>query len=344
MSKKKPAQSKKTTRKKVGAAAAGGAGTKNSTGSKKSSVKKSGSKKSAAKQTSASKKKTAPKPASKTTSKATKKSAKKTSSQKAAKPAAKKTSKTSKKPAKKTAPKPTAKKTTKSGAPAGGAKPAKKTSKKAEAKAAPPAQTPAKTDAQTAEDDKKNRKGITVVQQKRTRQTRPKQTTNYGAASAGRLSGLPRKPMIPSGPDAPAQEGAVAADESSGPRKSPFNKRQLAKYRKVLLDKRTKLVGELNDLEEGALRGSSGSLSHLPQHMAEQGSELADQSLSLNLAATERSLIKEIDEALQRIENKTYGICELTGRPIRPERLEELPWTRYSIDAARELERRSLPR
>ncbi|TVS01062.1 MAG: hypothetical protein EA423_10550 [Phycisphaerales bacterium] len=219
----------------------------------------------------------------------------------------------------------------------------KKTSKKSETKAAaPPA--PAKQEQAAQKDDPKNRKGITVVQQKRSRPSRPKQTTNYGAASAGRLSGLPRKPMIPSGPDAPAQAKKGASEADTGPRKSPFNKRQLAKYRKVLLEKRAILVGELNDLEEGALRGSSGSLSHLPQHMAEQGSEMADQSLSLNLAATERSLIKEIDEALQRIENKTFGVCELTGRPIRPERLEELPWTRYSIDAARELERRSMPR
>lgn len=332
MSKKKPAQSKKTTRKKVASAAARKPRAGKSTSPKKTSVKKTGLKKSAAKKTSASTKKTTKKPVKNAAAKATSK---------------KSTNKTAKKAApKKSAPKKTTKKTSKPAKTNSKAskKPAKKTSKKAEAKAAPPAQAPAKTDPQAAEDDKKNRKGITVVQQKRSRQTRPKQTTNYGAASAGRLSGLPRKPMIPSGPDAPAQAGAAAADAESGPRKTPFNKRQLAKYRKVLLDKRAKLVGELSDLEEGALRGSSGSLSHLPQHMAEQGSELADQSLSLNLAATERSLIKEIDEALQRIENKTYGICELTGRPIRPERLEELPWTRYSIDAARELERRSLPR
>ncbi len=42
------------------------------------------------------------------------------------------------------------------------------------------------------------------------------------------------------------------------------------------------------------------------------------------------------------IDNGTYGICELTGKPIKAERLEELPWARYSIEAARELERRSM--
>lgn len=309
MSKKKPTTRKKPPQKKGASSASPKPVTKKPTGptSKAASKKKSASKKSSAG------KKTAVKGAGP----AKKKAGAKTSAKKSA---VKKT--TTKKAAKTTS---------------------KKTSKKSETKAAaPPA--PAKQEQAAQKDDPKNRKGITVVQQKRSRPSRPKQTTNYGAASAGRLSGLPRKPMIPSGPDAPAQAKKGASEADTGPRKSPFNKRQLAKYRKVLLEKRAILVGELNDLEEGALRGSSGSLSHLPQHMAEQGSEMADQSLSLNLAATERSLIKEIDEALQRIENKTFGVCELTGRPIRPERLEELPWTRYSIDAARELERRSMPR
>ncbi len=332
MSKKKPSTSKKTSRKKGASAASAKRVTKKAGGSasKPASKKKTASKKSPTRKVG---KKVAKRSASKGAGQVKKKASTR-------KPTAKKASTkrpASKKPASKKAAskKPARKKTAKGSA--------KKTSKKAETKSTTPPAAP-KPEQTAQKDDPKNRKGITVVQQKRSRPSRPKQTANYGAASAGRLSGLPRKPMIPSGPDAPAQVKGGPGETDDGPRKSPFNKRQLTKYRKVLLEKRAVLVGELSDLEEGALRGSSGSLSHLPQHMAEQGSEMADQSLSLNLAATERSLIKEIDEALQRIENKTYGICELTGRPIRPERLEELPWTRYSIDAARELERRSLPR
>jgi RNA polymerase-binding transcription factor DksA len=75
--------------------------------------------------------------------------------------------------------------------------------------------------------------------------------------------------------------------------------------------------------------------------MAEQGSDAYGQSLSLDLAAADRRLIREIDDALARIAAGTYGVCELTGKPIKVERLEELPWARYSIEAARELERRT---
>jgi RNA polymerase-binding protein DksA len=76
--------------------------------------------------------------------------------------------------------------------------------------------------------------------------------------------------------------------------------------------------------------------------MAEQGSETYEQSLHLDLAAVDRKLLKEIDEAIVRIDKGMYGICELTGKPIKVERLEELPWARYTIEAQRELERRSM--
>ena len=63
-----------------------------------------------------------------------------------------------------------------------------------------------------------------------------------------------------------------------------------------------------------------------------------------SLRAADRKLIKEIEDALKRIEDGTFGICELTGKPIKAERLEELPWARYSIDAARMLERQQMAR
>jgi DnaK suppressor protein len=99
-------------------------------------------------------------------------------------------------------------------------------------------------------------------------------------------------------------------------------------------------MGDMEQMESDALRSESGNLSHLPQHMADAGSDSYETSLSLDLAAADRRLIKEIDEALRRIENRTYGLCEHTGRPIGVARLAELPWARFSIEAARELERR----
>ncbi|MFG0256381.1 MAG: TraR/DksA family transcriptional regulator [Phycisphaerales bacterium JB043] len=117
--------------------------------------------------------------------------------------------------------------------------------------------------------------------------------------------------------------------------KTPFNKRQLDKFRGVLLVKRAQVLGDVTDMEDEALGRGDSELSSLPQHLADQGSDEYDQSLALGLAASQRALLLEIDDAIGRIDNKTYGICELTGVPIKQERLDETPWARYSVEGAR---------
>lgn len=216
--------------------------------------------------------------------------------------------------------------------PKGGKKPAPKSAPKA-APAPPP------------EPAKPNRKGITIVAPKPAPRKAKATPAPAPMPVAGTLlgPGTPRrKPLIPSGPGAPSVGLALDEDAAAGKkRKSPFTKRQLDKYRAILLAKRAELVGDIGNMETQALRGQSGSLSHTPQHIAEQGSETYEQSLALDLAAADRQLLREIEAALQRINDGSYGVCEMTGKPINPERLEELPWARYSIEAAREIERRA---
>lgn len=128
-------------------------------------------------------------------------------------------------------------------------------------------------------------------------------------------------------------------------KKSPLSKKQLQDFRELLVIKRAQLVGNVHAMESEALTGGgSGSLSHLPQHMADAGTDTFDQSLALDLAAQQRGLLKEIDAAIKRIDENTFGICELLGSPIDIERLNAEPWTRYSIEAKREIERTGLPR
>lgn len=214
----------------------------------------------------------------------------------------------------------------------------------------PPAKVEAETPAPASTDDKaaSARKGITIVPPKPMKKPKPKAPSTDISALAGSLlsSGLARKPLIASGPNAPALKplGVQGVEEVQAKvaGKSPFGKKELEHFRSVLLRKRAELLGDVSHLEEEALRGESGALSNMPQHMAEQGSETYEQSLHLDLAAAGSKLIKEIDDALKRIDAGTFGVCELTGKPIRVERLEELPWARHSIEAARELERRSM--
>lgn len=214
---------------------------------------------------------------------------------------------------------------------------------KADSKGAARGETAAVDPSANGAAGKPARKGITIVSPKPVKKAKPKMSTDAALSHAGRLLDPKnpfRKPLIPSGPSAaaPSSIGTIDADAKL---KSPFGKRELDRYRSILLRKRGELVGDVADLEQQALQGASGSLSHTPQHMAEQGSEAYDQSLQLDLAAADRKLIREIDDALKRIDAGSYGVCELTGVPISTDRLEELPWARYSIEAAREIERRS---
>jgi DnaK suppressor protein len=202
---------------------------------------------------------------------------------------------------------------------------------------------PAPAPAEPAAPAKPQRKGITIVSPKPAKPPprRPRDVQPLGS-SLPKLPVAPRTPLIPSGPMNTVPGSGLGEGGDKPLTKSPLGKRELDRFRRLLLAKRAELIGDVSSMEGEALKGQSGSLSHLPQHMAEQGSDAYDQSLSLDLAAADRRLIQEIDDALARIEAGTFGICELTGRPVRPERLEELPWARYSIDAARAMERRGV--
>ncbi|GAB4386471.1 MAG: hypothetical protein Kow0022_15570 [Phycisphaerales bacterium] len=190
-----------------------------------------------------------------------------------------------------------------------------------------------------------NRKGITIVSDKGTRGTKARSAPKPATPHRSQLLGPDapkRKPLIPSGPNAQPPSTALS-DDAAKPAKSPFGKRELARFRAMLLEKRAALIGDITQLEAEALSLGKDESSHTPQHMAEQGTDSAGQTLALDLAAADRRLLREIDDAIRRIDEGVYGLCEMTGRPIRVERLRELPWARFSIDAARELERRSKP-
>ncbi|MBX3368292.1 MAG: TraR/DksA family transcriptional regulator [Phycisphaeraceae bacterium] len=219
------------------------------------------------------------------------------------------------------------------------AKPAAKPSAKAAAKVAPPTAKAPVAGGGAAP----GRKGITIVTPKpQKRPSSAKSVSKYPSLGGSLLGpGSPaRKPLIPSGPTQAKQVSLGDGADLTG-KKSPFNKNELARFRALLMQKRGELIGDVKNMEQEALRGNAGSLSNLPQHMADQGSDAYDQALALDLAAVDRRLIKEIDDAIMRIDNGTYGLCELTGKPIRLERLDEIPWARHSIEAAREIERRT---
>lgn len=216
---------------------------------------------------------------------------------------------------------------------------------KPEVSAATPAIEPAASAALNgaAAKDRPKPKGITIVTPKPMKKPKIKKPLVMPSLGQPLLKpGAKRpKPLIASGPNAPSLD-RMGAGPSTALKKTHLPKKELDRYRGILLRKRAELIGDVSSMEGEALRGgNSGSLSHLPQHMADQGTDAYEQALSLDLAQVDRNLVREIDEALGRIEAGSFGVCMLTGKPISKERLDELPWTRFTIEAARERERRS---
>lgn len=133
-----------------------------------------------------------------------------------------------------------------------------------------------------------------------------------------------------------------AVPTNGKPRKNQagFSSKDLENFRDLLLAKRRELVGDMSAMEREALRSSGATnLSTLPIHMADMGTDNYEQEFTLGLVEKDRNLLKEINSALAKIQNGTFGICEGTGKPISRARLEAAPWARFSIEWARKLER-----
>jgi len=117
-----------------------------------------------------------------------------------------------------------------------------------------------------------------------------------------------------------------------------LSEKQIEKYRRLLLDKRREILGDVECMEQNIFQ-SSGDLSSMPVHPADIGTDNFEQEFSLGLMAEEKKILAEIDFSLRRIEDGSYGICEGLGIPIESQRLEAIPWTRYSLEYARKMEK-----
>jgi RNA polymerase-binding protein DksA len=121
-------------------------------------------------------------------------------------------------------------------------------------------------------------------------------------------------------------------------RKRTLTAKEIQHFKEMLLKKRAELVGDVNSIESDALKKSrldaAGDLSSMPIHMADLGTDNFEQEFALGLMDSERKILAEINEALGRIDEGVYGICEGTGKPIAKARLEANPWARYCIKYA----------
>lgn len=128
----------------------------------------------------------------------------------------------------------------------------------------------------------------------------------------------------------------------SRPEKSHLTSADTEHFKQLLLEKRREILKNVSEIEDEALKKSrldaAGDLSSMPIHMADLGTDNYEQEFALGLMDGERKLLREIDDALERIEQGTYGICEGTGKQMSKARLEAQPWARYCVEYARVME------
>ncbi|MFO7652847.1 MAG: TraR/DksA C4-type zinc finger protein [Candidatus Krumholzibacteriia bacterium] len=127
--------------------------------------------------------------------------------------------------------------------------------------------------------------------------------------------------------------------------KTHLSKADLERFRETLVGERNRLLRSVSRAQkiighaDGEYEGSTGRAHS--NHLADMGSDEFDYETQLLLSATQRSYLREIDDALQRIEDGTFGICEKTGKPINKARLKAIPTARLCIEAQEEEDARS---
>lgn len=115
-----------------------------------------------------------------------------------------------------------------------------------------------------------------------------------------------------------------------------------ARFQRALTEERERVVSALSHIHEenpGTLAEEAGEQSGFDNHPGDTATATFDRELGYTLEANEEHLLKEIDGALKRIEEGTYGTCRICGKPIGEERLEAVPWATLCIEDARKEER-----
>lgn len=114
-------------------------------------------------------------------------------------------------------------------------------------------------------------------------------------------------------------------------------------FQRVLLAARSKLLGASSSIEDNALSqtrsNSAGDLSSVPIHFADIGSDTFEQELSLDLLSNTNELLSEINAALDRINDNSFGKCEDCGGEINIERLNAIPYARLCIECQSQTEK-----
>ncbi|MDR1305867.1 MAG: TraR/DksA C4-type zinc finger protein [Verrucomicrobiales bacterium] len=114
----------------------------------------------------------------------------------------------------------------------------------------------------------------------------------------------------------------------------------LAQQKKKLVELREHMLEQMQGVTQTNLRspGDDAQVSAFGMHQADAGSDAYEKDFALNLLSQEQDALYEINSAIKRIEDGTYGSCEMSGQPIPVSRLEAIPFARFTIKCQSQLE------
>lgn len=177
--------------------------------------------------------------------------------------------------------------------------------------------------------------------------TRKTVSKKSGAGEAKKTSSSSKK-VITKGATAKgfvlsSAEKAHAIDEKRAALLAKAARGSNGRYVKLLLNIRDRLLDDIefhaSDNLKRTQREASSDLSAYSFHMADAGTDNFDREFALSMVSNEQELLNEINDALKRLENNTYGFCEMSGKPIPRARLDAIPWARYTVECQSELEK-----
>jgi RNA polymerase-binding protein DksA len=117
--------------------------------------------------------------------------------------------------------------------------------------------------------------------------------------------------------------------------KNKFTKKELGEFKKLILKKKEEILDDIKHISDDTLKKSqkdaSGDISGYTYHMADVATDTYDREFSLGLASSDRQFLYELDDAIKRIEDGTFGVCQDCKVLIAKNRLKAVPHARLCV-------------
>ncbi len=120
-------------------------------------------------------------------------------------------------------------------------------------------------------------------------------------------------------------------------KKSPLSKQEIEHFKTLLLTIKKQLTKDLEETTE-SVKDSEGSKGY-SQHQADEGTDDFVRSISIEVSGKELAILRQIERALEKIDEGTYGVCDVSGEPIPKKRLEAVPYANMTVAAQEKYEK-----